>query len=137
MSVLIQIPTKIRKMVGPDVTIIIMTAYDWAGIERDAKLAGVNLLMSKTMFKSSLISAFEKALGKQVEESTQLKDDFKFDEKRILLAEDHPLNVEVAKRLGHKKVTTTIETYCHSSMENQVKIADTLGKVSKGEENAM
>ena len=45
--------------------------------------------------------------------------------------------VEVAKRLGHKKVTTTIETYCQSSMENQVKIADTLGKVSKGEENAM
>lgn len=103
MSVLIQIPTKIRKMVGPDVTIIIMTAYDWAGIERDAKPAGVNLLMSKTMFKSSLISAFEKALGKQVEESTQLKDDFKFDEKRILLAEDHPLNVEVAKRLLESK----------------------------------
>lgn len=45
--------------------------------------------------------------------------------------------VEVAKRLGHKKVTTTIETYCHSSMENQMRIADSLGKVSKGEADAV
>lgn len=45
--------------------------------------------------------------------------------------------VEVAKRLGHKKVTTTIETYCHSSMENQMRIADSLGKVSKGEVDAV
>ncbi|MFR3752528.1 MAG: hypothetical protein ACLTW9_10045 [Enterocloster sp.] len=47
-------------IVGPDVTIIIMTAYDWICIEHEAKLAGVNLLMSKPMFKSSLISAFHK-----------------------------------------------------------------------------
>lgn len=35
--------------------------------------------------------------------------------------------VEIAKRLGHGKVTTTIETYCHQSMDAQVKIADRLG----------
>lgn len=34
--------------------------------------------------------------------------------------------VEIAKRLGHGKVTTTIETYCHQSMDAQVKIADRL-----------
>ena len=51
------------------------------------------------MFKSSLISAFERALGKQTEAATQVTPDFRFDGKRILLAEDHPLNVEVAKRL--------------------------------------
>ena len=49
---------RIREIVGPEVTIIIMTAYDWASIEHEARLAGVNLLMSKPMFKSSLISAF-------------------------------------------------------------------------------
>ena len=43
----------------------------------------------------------------------------------------------IAKRLGHGKVTTTIETYCHQSMEAQQKIANTLGKVSKGDKDAM
>lgn len=95
----IETARRIRAIVGPDVTIIIMTAYDWANIEQEAKLAGVNLLMSKPMFKSSLISAFERALGKQTEAATQVTPDFRFDGKRILLAEDHPLNVEVAKRL--------------------------------------
>ncbi|MDD3253536.1 MAG: response regulator [Lachnospiraceae bacterium] len=95
----IETARQIRKIVGPDVTIIIMTAYDWENIEHEAKLAGVNLLMSKPMFKSSLISAFEKALGRQVEKETLITDDFRFDGKRILLAEDHPMNVEVATRL--------------------------------------
>lgn len=99
----IETARQIRKIVGPDVTIIIMTAYDWAAIEQEAKLAGVNLLMSKPMFKSSLISTFEKALGKQIEESTIIKQDFRFENKRILLAEDHPLNTEVAVRLLERK----------------------------------
>lgn len=95
---------QIRQIVGPHVTIIIMTAYDWASIEHDAKLAGVNLLMSKPIFKTSLISAFEKAFNdKQDDKDTEIKEDFNFAGKRILLAEDHPLNVEVAKRLLERK----------------------------------
>ena len=45
--------------------------------------------------------------------------------------------VEIAKRLGHGRVTTTIETYCHQSMDAQVRIADRLGKVERGEENGV
>lgn len=45
--------------------------------------------------------------------------------------------VEIAKRLGHGKVTTTIETYCHQSMDAQVKIAERLGKAERGEEYGM
>lgn len=45
--------------------------------------------------------------------------------------------LEIAKRLGHGKVTTTIETYCHPSMDAQQKIASTLGKVKKGEGNVL
>lgn len=100
----IETARQIRKIVGPEVTIIIMTAYDWAAIEHEAKLAGVNLLMSKPMFKSSLISAFEKAFyEKQDEAENEIKDDFNFEGKRVLLAEDHPLNVEVATRLLERK----------------------------------
>ena len=45
--------------------------------------------------------------------------------------------VEIAKRLGHGKVTTTIETYCHQSMDAQIRIADRLGKVERGEEGGV
>lgn len=45
--------------------------------------------------------------------------------------------VEISRRLGHKKVTTTIETYCHESREAQEKIAERLGNYSMGEDNAM
>ncbi|MEG1896490.1 MAG: response regulator, partial [Oscillospiraceae bacterium] len=61
----IETTRKIRKLVGPDVTIIIMTAYDWAAIEVEAKKAGVNMLISKPLFKSSLCSAFEKIYNGQ------------------------------------------------------------------------
>ncbi|MGL6291929.1 MAG: response regulator [Eubacterium aggregans] len=56
----IETTRRIRQLVGPDVTIIIMTAYDWASIETEAKMAGVNLLMTKPLFKASLCSTFEK-----------------------------------------------------------------------------
>lgn len=72
----IETARRIRSIVGSEVTIIIMTAYDWISIEHEAKLAGVNLLMSKPMFKSSLVSAFTKALGEkeEQEEKTQVID---------------------------------------------------------------
>ncbi len=47
--------------------------------------------------------AFERALGKQYEEATIVSEDFKFEGKHVLLAEDHPLNVEVATRLLESK----------------------------------
>lgn len=45
--------------------------------------------------------------------------------------------VEIAKRLGHARVTTTIETYCHQSMDAQIKIAERLGKVERGEDSVL
>ena len=50
----------IRKIVGDNVTIIVMTAYEWASIENEAKLAGVNMVISKPLFRSSLTAMFEK-----------------------------------------------------------------------------
>lgn len=91
---------RIRNIVGPEVTIIIMTAYDWLSIEHEAKLAGVNLLMSKPMFKSSLISAFSRVLGQKEEKMTESEAfDYNFEGKRVLLVEDHPLNIEIAVML--------------------------------------
>ena len=95
---------RIRTIVGPEVTIIIMTAYDWVSIEHEAKLAGVNLLMSKPMFKSALVSAFTKALGEKEEEARRPDtEDYDFTGRRVLLAEDNAINTEVAVMLLESK----------------------------------
>ena len=99
----IETARRIRKIVGSEVTIIIITAYDWTGIELEARRAGANLLISKPLFKSTLISAFSKALGKEEEKKPVVTAELRFDGKRVLLAEDHPLNVEVAKMLLERK----------------------------------
>ncbi|MBP3808009.1 MAG: site-specific integrase [Eubacterium sp.] len=40
--------------------------------------------------------------------------------------------IEIAERLGHGRVTTTIETYCHSSDDSEKNIAERLSGVQKG-----
>jgi two-component system sensor histidine kinase/response regulator len=99
----IETARRIRAIVGPDVTIIIMTAYDWLSIEHEAKLAGVNLLMSKPMFKSSLVSAFTRALGEKEERRQPVNVEYNFAGKRILLVEDNQINTEVAALLLRDK----------------------------------
>ena len=95
----IETAREIRKVVGADVTIIIM-----ASIEQEAKLAGVNLLMNKPMFRSSLISAFNQALGiKEAEKEEPEEEEFDLSGKRILLAEDNAINTEVAQLLLKSK----------------------------------
>lgn len=97
----IETARKIRKIVGSNVTIIIMTSYDWIAIETEAKKAGVNLLISKPLFKSSLCLVFEEIYQKREQESKPIEYDFTG--KRVLLVEDHVLNIEVAKRLLSSK----------------------------------
>lgn len=100
----IETARQIRRVVGPEVTIIIMTAYDWIAIESEAKKAGVNLLMSKPMFKSSLISAFTKAFGENEEKHQQEEIvNYDFSGKHVLLVEDNYLNIEVARMLLESK----------------------------------
>lgn len=84
---------------GADITINYYDRYDWTFIEQDAKTAGVNLLMNKPMFKSSLISAFTKALGKDETQKKQVITEYDFTGKRLLLVEDNPINTEVAQLL--------------------------------------
>ena len=100
----IETTRKIREIVGPDVTIIIMTAYDWVSIEIEAKQAGVNQLLSKPLFQSSLCSAFERIYNKgESKAALPPTKDYDFTGKRVLLVEDHLLNIEVAKKLLNAK----------------------------------
>ena len=98
----IETAREIRKKVGPDVPIIILSAYDWSSVEEEARLAGVNGFISKPLFKSRLVYLFNQLVGtspnREAEESALLHPNVSSG-KRILLVEDNPLNREIAEEL--------------------------------------
>lgn len=96
---------EIRKAVGNDISIIILSAYDWADIESEAMDAGVNAFIGKPLFKSRLIQVLREVMGQEREsneQETTALETFKqqdFSGKRVLLVEDNEINIEVAKEL--------------------------------------
>ena len=91
---------KIRSMVGSDVPIIILTAYDWTDIEEEAKEAGVTAFCAKPLFMSDLKSALLAAnnlLDNKDVPAVWTQEDF--GGKRLLLVEDIELNREIAEMI--------------------------------------
>ncbi|MBO5155114.1 MAG: response regulator [Eubacterium sp.] len=93
----------IRKAVGPDVPIIIISAYDWSDIEQEARMAGANAFISKPLFRSRLERTFGSLLNKEeVEIGTMPFDsleDLDYSNHRVLLVEDNELNAEIAEEI--------------------------------------
>ncbi len=91
---------EIRRVVGNDSPIILMSAYDWTDIEAEARHAGVTGFISKPLFASDLHRTLERSLGvdknEQADDVKEMPRDDSFDGKRILLAEDNELNREIA-----------------------------------------
>ena len=89
---------EIRKIVGPETLIIIISAYDWSPIEGRAKEIGINGFIAKPFFSSSFYNwlsdpSIKENKGRDkdivVQENTK--------KKRVLLAEDNEFNAEVAQ----------------------------------------
>ena len=97
----IEVVRRIRSEIGEDTPIIILTAYDWSGIEEEAREAGVTGFCSKPLFLSELREVlsrpFVKREAKEVEK--EVMDMSVFLGKRILLAEDNELNRELAEAI--------------------------------------
>jgi signal transduction histidine kinase/DNA-binding response OmpR family regulator len=93
----------IRKEVGEDVPIIIISAYDWSDIEHEAREAGVNAFISKPLFKSRLEHLFHSLSGNEecVSETEPLQEFENMDlsNYRVLLVEDNELNAEIATEI--------------------------------------
>jgi len=96
----------IRKEVGPDVPIIILSAFDWMEVEHEARMAGVNAFIGKPLFKSKLSNLFTslRAGAEQPEQDGQLDPlgqirEVDFSGRHALLVEDNLLNQEIAKEI--------------------------------------
>ncbi len=91
---------RIRREVGPDTLIIIISAYDWSPIEREAREAGVNAFINKPFFASTLhdtLLSITRHAPAKAEVSVPNRREYDFSGRRILLVEDNEFNREVAK----------------------------------------
>lgn len=91
----LEVVRRIRKLIGSNTPIIILTAYDWTDIEVEAKAAGVTAFCAKPLFMSELRRVLaEPFLSAEPAEQTEKKADFAG--KRLLVVEDNALNREIA-----------------------------------------
>ncbi len=93
----IEVTRRIRKEMGEDVPIIVLTAYDWFEIEKEGKEAGVTAFCSKPLFLSELRNCLHSVIhaDDKAEEETP-ENEQKAHTGRILLTEDVALNQEIA-----------------------------------------
>lgn len=96
----IEVTRRIRKEMGEDVPVIILTAYDWTEVEDEAREAGVTAFCSKPLFLSDLRNCLYSIIGTSKQRdalANAVGDDTPTG--RILLVEDNELNQEIAQAI--------------------------------------
>ena len=90
----------LRRRVGKDIPILLLSAYDWSDIAEEARAAGISGFLSKPLFKSTLfygLSRFAEPASAKADAAPKLAPDFTG--RHLLLAEDSALNWEIARDL--------------------------------------
>ena len=95
----IQAAREIRRNLGDEVPILLISAYDWSEFEAEAREAGISGFISKPLFKSTLYHALCQYMDVGTEHEQTLNQNIDLSGRHILLAEDNELNWEVAKEL--------------------------------------
>ena len=92
---------EIRKKLGSDVPIIIISAYDYSDIEEEFLLAGADAFIAKPLFKSRMACMFHKFCRGSKSEQFPVTQEGKsvLAGRRLLLVEDNELNREIASEL--------------------------------------
>ncbi len=92
---------QMRKLVGENVPIIILSAYDLTEIESDAREAGATSFISKPLFRTKLETLFHSLVNRQATEPDPEAPLRRLEEMgltgmRVLLTEDQELNADIA-----------------------------------------
>ena len=100
----IETARKIREIVGPDITIILLSAYDWSGLEVQAREAGIDDFIQKPLLKSRLVYMLKKCMNRHQSQAHVLTlppvpDAEIYQDRHVLLVEDNLLNMEIASEL--------------------------------------
>lgn len=94
----------IRREVGNEVPIIIISAYDWSDIEQEARTAGANAFISKPMFRSKVAKTFNSLVCSDEPQEREASlnsvlQSMKLAGRRVLVVEDNDLNAEIAAEI--------------------------------------
>ena len=89
----IETTRKIRAILGDDVTIIILTSFNWDDVADEAREAGVDTFVAKPLFAGTVMDEFREAFKKRNAGLLNHRADLKG--RRILLAEDMNVNAEI------------------------------------------
>ena len=114
----IEVTRRIRKECGDEVPIIVLTAYDWADIEDEAKEAGVTAFCGKPLFLSELRDCLLSIVGtEETPEAAGETAALPLALGRILLAEDNELNQEIAQAILEEagftvEIAVKVNTFC-------------------------
>ena len=84
---------QIRKLVGNDTPIIILTSYSWEDIAEEAMSAGVDTFVAKPLFAGTVMDEFREAFRRKNTRLERETADLKG--RRVLLAEDVAVNAEI------------------------------------------
>ena len=95
----VEVVRRVRNVIGGSAPIIILTAYDWADIEKEAKEAGVTSFCSKPIFLSELRKVLEAPFQNGSKDQESEKQSIDFTGKKVLLAEDNEMNQLIAQAI--------------------------------------
>lgn len=95
----VQVARKLRSLLGDEVPILLVSAYDWGEFETEAREAGINGFIPKPLFKTTLFYNLCKYMGIEGTQDQAVESMMDLSGNRILIAEDNELNWEVASEL--------------------------------------
>ncbi len=94
----LQVARQIRRIADVDISVILISSYDWSEFETEARAAGINGFIGKPLFKSTLFHGLRKHMGDK-DFLDDDKEDDDFSGYRALVAEDNEINWEILKEL--------------------------------------
>lgn len=124
----IETTRRIREIVGDELPVIILSAYDIESYEVEARKAGANGFVTKPLFRSKLVQVLKKYVTKESQPQDTSRSSLSgwdFSGKRVLLVEDNELNREIAEEI----IGST-----GASIESAVNGQDAVNKVSASSE---
>ena len=115
---------RIRLEVGPEVPVIILTAYDWSEIEAEARRAGVTAFLSKPFYRSRICYLLNELSGeKRLEEEPARSAARDYTGSRVLLVEDNDINREIARTLMEELGVTVEEAHDGAEAVERVSVS--------------
>lgn len=90
---------RLREVSEKDIPIVVLTAYDYSELAEKAEDVGIKKFIAKPLFQSTLFDLLANLSGGKAHLNLQKNKVYDFKGRRVLLAEDNAMNMEIAKKI--------------------------------------